>query len=111
MVAGSLVAGALTALVLALVVFPGATEAVITGSMLLGFGLGWALMAVLSTRVTGRPQRWAAVPAVAMGAAGLALVTLSPGDAVLTAVGWIWPPAMVALVVWTFVQMRRHLSG
>ena len=42
--------GAVTALVLALVVFPGATEAVITGSMLLGFAFGWALLAVLSTR-------------------------------------------------------------
>ena len=36
MIAGSLAAGAVTALVLTLVVFPGATEAVITGSMLLG---------------------------------------------------------------------------
>ena len=66
-VAGSLGAGALTALVLALVVFPGATEAVITGSMLLGFGFGWALMAVLSSRITSppsvgqpsRPSSWA----------------------------------------------------
>jgi pimeloyl-ACP methyl ester carboxylesterase len=110
-VAGSLAAGALMALVLALVVFPGATEAVITGSMLLAFGFGWALMAVLTTRVTSRAQSWAAVPAVFMGTAGLALLTLSPGDAVLTAVGWIWPPAMVALVVWTFLQVRRHLRG
>ena len=97
-IAGSLVAGALSALVLTLVVFPGATEAVITGSMLLAFGLGWVLMAVLSTRMTGQPQRWAAVPAVAMSATGLALLTLSPGNATLTAVGWVWPPAMVALV-------------
>ena len=110
-IAGSLVAGALSALVLTLVVFPGATEAVITGSMLLAFGLGWALMAFLSTRMTGQPQRWAGVPAVAMSATGLALLTLSPGDATLTAVGWIWPPAMVALVVWMFVQIRRHLTG
>ena len=111
MVAGSLAAGAVTALVLTLVVFPGATEAVITGSMLLGFGFGWALMAVLSDRMTSQPQRWAAVPAVAMSATGLALLTLSPGDAALTAVGWVWPPAMVALVVWTFVQVRRDLRG
>ena len=39
--------------------------------MLLAFGLGWALMAVLSTRMTSQPQRWAAVPAVVMGATGL----------------------------------------
>ena len=110
-VAGSLAAGALTALVLVLVVFPGATEAVITGSMLLGFAFGWTLLAALSTRMTSRAQRWAAVPAVVMGTAGLALLILSPGDATLTAVGWIWPPVMVALVVWTFVQARRHLRG
>jgi pimeloyl-ACP methyl ester carboxylesterase len=110
-VAGSLVAGAMTALALALAVFPGATEAVITGSMLLGFGFGWALMAVGSSRLTSRPQQWAAVPAVAMGATGLALVTLSPGDAALTAAGWVWPPAMVTLAVWTFLQVRRDLRG
>ena len=110
-VAASLGAGALMALVLALVVFPGATEAVITGSMLLGFGFGWALMAVGCSRMTSRPQRLAAVPAVVMGASGLALVTFSPGDAALTAIGWVWPLAMVALVVWTFVRVRRDLRG
>jgi pimeloyl-ACP methyl ester carboxylesterase len=110
-VAGSLVVGAAAALVLALVVFPGATEAVMTGSMLLGFGFGWALMAVGSARWTSRPQRWAVVPAVVMATAGLALLTLSPDDATLTALGWTWPPVMVALVVWTFVQVRRDLRG
>ena len=59
-IAGSLAAGAVTALLLTLVVFAGATEAVITGSMLLAFGLGWAMMAVLSDRMTTQPQRWAA---------------------------------------------------
>ena len=51
-IAGSLIAGAVTALVLVLVVFPGATESVITGSALLAFGLGWAMMRVLSARMT-----------------------------------------------------------
>ena len=41
--------------------FPGATESVITGSVLTGFGLGWTLIAVLTARRTSRPQRWAAV--------------------------------------------------
>src|SRR5215218_1277069 len=70
----SLVAGALTALLLSLVVFPGATEATITGSMLFGFGLGWALVATLTARRTSQPQRWAVVPAVAMGATGTVLL-------------------------------------
>ena len=43
-VAASVAAGLGTALALALMVFPGAAESTITGSMLVGFGLGWALM-------------------------------------------------------------------
>ena len=42
-IAGSLAAGVATALILTLVVFPGATESVITGSILTAFGLGWAM--------------------------------------------------------------------
>ena len=110
-VAGSIAAGAVTALLLTLVVFAGATEAFITGSMLLAFGLGWALMAVLSDRMTSQPQRWTRVPAVAMSATGLGLLIISPANATLTSVNWVWPPLMLALVVWMFVQMRRALTG
>src|SRR4051812_36850728 len=80
---------ALAALLLTLVVFPGATEATITGSMLLGFGLGWALVVILTTRRTSQPQRWAVVPAVAMGATGAALLAFQPGDDVITALNWV----------------------
>jgi hypothetical protein len=69
------VAGAAAALVLPLVVFAGGAEATITGAMLLGFGLGWALMATFTVRCTQQPQRWAFVPAAAMGAAGAAAIT------------------------------------
>ena len=96
---------------LALVVFPGGTEARITGALLLGFGFGWALMATLTMRRTRQPQRWAVVPAVAMGATGAALVVFNPGNQTLTALNWVWPPLMVALVVWMFVQMRRSVTG
>jgi pimeloyl-ACP methyl ester carboxylesterase len=105
----SLVAGGLTALVLALVVFAGGTEAAVTGSMLLGFGFGWGLIAFLTVRRTRQPQRWAAVPAVAMGATGTALLVFRPGNGTLTALNWVWPPIMLALAVWMFVQMRRSL--
>ena len=84
-IAGSVAAGAVTALVLTLVVFAGGTESEITGSTLAAFGLGWALIAVLTTRHTDRPQRWAALPAVAMGGTGIALLVFSPGNATLTA--------------------------
>jgi pimeloyl-ACP methyl ester carboxylesterase len=107
----SVFAGAVAALVLALVVFPGGTEATITGALLFGFGFGWALMATLTARRTRQPQRWAVVPAVVMGATGTALIVFTPGNQTLTALNWVWPPLMVALAGWMFVQMRRSVTG
>lgn len=103
---GSLATGLATAALLTLVVFAGATEAVITGSVLLAFGLGWAMMAVL-TRRSSEPQRWAIVPAVAMSATGAALLAFRPQDAVLSTLNWLWPPAMLVLVAWMLIQIRR----
>ena len=105
----SLVVGAAAALTLALVVFAGGTESVITGSLLTGFGLGWALLAVLTSRYTNRPQRWAAVPAAAMGATGLALLAFTPENEFMTALNWVWPPVVLAMAVWMFLQVRRSL--
>ncbi|HET6985997.1 MAG TPA: alpha/beta fold hydrolase [Kribbella sp.] len=109
LVLGSLTTGALTALVLTLVVFPGATEPVITGSVLLAFGLGWAMLAMLSTRMTGQSHRWAWVPAAAMSITGALLVAFSPQDATMSALNWVWPPAALVLAVWTWRRMRRSL--
>jgi pimeloyl-ACP methyl ester carboxylesterase len=106
-IAGSLATGAAAAMALTLGVFAGGTESVITGSALTGFGLGWALLAVLTTRYTNRPQGWAAVPAAAMGATGLALVAFAPDNDALTALNWVWPPVMLAMAVWMFLQVRR----
>ncbi len=110
-IVGSVVAGGVAALLLSLVVFAGGSEATITGALLLGFGFGWALLAALTVRRTRQPQRWAFVPAVAMGATGTALVVFTPGDQTLTALNWVWPPLMLALAVWMFVQMRRSVTG
>ena len=110
-IVASAVAGAVTALLLTLVVFAGGTEATITGSLLLGFGFGWALMATLTVRRTRQPQRWAAVPAVAMGATGTALLIFTPGNETLTAMNWVWPPLLAALGVWMLVQVRRSVTG
>ncbi|MGV8964943.1 MAG: alpha/beta hydrolase [Cellulomonas sp.] len=106
----SLGAGAVAAAVLVLVVFAGSAEAVITGAALLGFAVGWALLAVLSTRFTARPQRWSAVPAAMMAATGAALILLAPGDATLTASGWVWAPAMLAMALWCAARARRTLG-
>ena len=110
-IVASVAIGALTALVLVLVAFPGATEATTTGLLLLAFGFGWALMAFLTVRRTRQPQRWAYVPAAAMGATGAALVVLDPGNQTMTALNWVWPPLMVALAVWIFTQVRRSVTG
>ncbi|HEX8487055.1 MAG TPA: alpha/beta hydrolase, partial [Propionibacteriaceae bacterium] len=110
-IVASVLAGAGAALVLALVVFAGGTEATITGALLLGFGFGWALMATWTVRRTSQPQRWAVVPAVAMGATGAALVAFTPGNHTMAALTWVWPPLMVALAGWMLVQMRRSVTG
>jgi len=110
-VAASLMTGFTGALVLTLVVFAGAPEHVITGSALLAFACGWAMLAALSTRLTTQPQRWALAPAALMTVAGLALLVVRPGDRALNAAGWLWPPVGLALAVWTVVQLRRGLSG
>jgi pimeloyl-ACP methyl ester carboxylesterase len=110
-VAGSLLAGLLGAALLTLLVFAGGEEHVISGSALLAFAFGWALLAVLSTRLTNRPQRWALVPATFMAVVGLALLVVAPDDDGLTAAGWVWPPAVLALCAWMFVQVHRGLTG
>lgn len=110
-VAASLTAGVLTALLLTLVVFPGAPEYRITGAALVAFGAGWAMLAVLTTRLTAQPQDWVRVPAVLMGASGLGLWASAPGHAGLTALGWVWAPVALGLAIWMFVQVRRQLSG
>ena len=73
-VAGSLATGLVAALLLAAAPFIPAEESAITGAVLVGFALGWAMLAVLSVRFTDQPQRWAAVPAVFMGLGGLLLL-------------------------------------
>lgn len=106
-VGASLFVGAACAALLSLVLRPGAVESVVTGSILLGFGIGWTVLVVLSDRLTDRPQHWARVPAVGMAGTGLALEVLAPGDRTLTWLTWLWAPALLALTAWMAVQVRR----
>jgi pimeloyl-ACP methyl ester carboxylesterase len=110
-VAVSLLAGLVAAIALVVGPFAGGREAVITGAILVGFAAGWALLAVLSVRLTDRPQRWAGASAAAMAIAGAGLIVLAPGAAALTELGWIWPPLLLALVVWMIVHARRRPSS
>ena len=107
-VAGSMVAGAATALVLVVLAFGGAVEPVITGLALLGFACGWALLAV-TTRRTRQPQPWAWVPATALAVVGLATVVIQPSDDVMRGAGWVWPVLLLASVVWVARTSRRSL--
>jgi pimeloyl-ACP methyl ester carboxylesterase len=67
------------------------------------------MLAILSVRFTDQPQRWAAAPALFMGVGGLLLVWF--GSSVDAVLNWVWPPALLALVVWMFVRARRQVRG
>src|SRR3954462_4483458 len=108
-VAASLATGFVAALLLVAVPFIPAEESGVTGAVLIGFALGWAMLAVLSVRFTDQPQRWAAVPALFMGLGGLLLITF--GSAAGKVLDWVWPVALLALAIWMFVRVRRDLRS
>jgi hypothetical protein len=107
---GRLVAtGLVAAFLLAAAPFIPAEEGAVTGAVLCGFALGWAMLAVLSVRFTDQPQRWTAAPALSMGLGGLLLVGF--GSPVHQVLDWVWPPAMPALAVWMLVRAHRQLPS
>jgi pimeloyl-ACP methyl ester carboxylesterase len=108
-VAGSLATGLVAAVLLAVAPFIPAEESAVTGAVLCGFALGWAMLAVLSVRFTDQPQRWAAAPALLMGVGGLLLVSF--GSPVHQVLNWVWPPAMLVLAVWVLVCVHRQLPS
>jgi pimeloyl-ACP methyl ester carboxylesterase len=108
-VAGSLATGLVAAVVLAVAAFIPPEEAAVTGAVLCGFALGWAMLAVLSVRFTDQPQRWAVAPALFMGVGGLLLVGF--GSPVHQVLNWVWPPAMLALAIWMLVCVHRQLHS
>ena len=77
--------------------------------VLLGFAVGWALLAVLSVRFSDQPQRWAAAPAVFMAVVGVA--SLIGSATVHDVLGWMWPLALFVLVVWMLLRARRQLHS
>jgi pimeloyl-ACP methyl ester carboxylesterase len=106
---GSLAAGVVAAALLAVAPVGPATESAVTGSVLCGFALGWAMLAVLSVRLTDQPQRWAYAPALLLGLGGLLLVLFgSPVQLILT---WVGPPAALTLAIWMTLRIRRRLPG
>ena len=107
-VAGSLIAGFLTAVALVAVPLAGAPEHVISGSVSLAFAAAWATLAAASHHQTNQPQRWAIAPAAVMALAGAGILAFAPTGNEL---GWVWPPAIAALVVWMVLGVRRDLTS
>ena len=108
-VAGSLTTGLLVALLLVAAPFIPVTESAITGVLLCGFAVGWAALFLLSRRFTDQPQRWAAIPAAFMGVGGLLLLAF--GSPMREVLSWVWPPALLALVVWMVVRVHRDMRS
>ena len=107
----SIAIGGGLALALAYLLAPDGSEPLVTGSVLLAFGLGWALMAWLTTRFSGQPQRWLYVPAASLGAIGALLILLQPGPALMDLLGWIWPVGLAVLAIWMFLRLGREVRG
>ncbi len=108
-VAGSLTAGLAAALLLPFLPVGTVDDTFATAMVMIGFAVGWMLLAVLSTRRTDQPQRWAWAPGLFMAVGG-SLVLVVPSSAT-EAVGWVWPPALLMLVVWVWTHATRELHS
>ena len=105
----SLGMGLVAAVLLPFVPWPTVDANFATAMVLFGFALGWVLLAALSVRLTDQPQRWAYAPALFMGVGAVLLLFLP--EAVLDALDWVWPPALLVLVVWVFRRAKRDLRS
>ena len=110
-IAASIVAGLGLASILVFGPASNGSEAVVTGSILLAFGLGWGLMAWATGRFSGQPQRWALVPAAVLGLTGIGLILVRPDGRAMDVLSWIWPPAIALLAIWILAQVRTRLRG
>ena len=106
---GSLLTGFVAALILPFL--PAATVDVnfSTTMVLFGWALGWGLLAALSMRLTDQPQRWAMALALFLAVAGVLLLVGS--DWVVNALGWVWPPALMLIVVWAWLSAKRDMTS
>lgn len=105
----SLAVGLVSAVLLPFGPWPTADANSATAAVLFGFALGWALLAALSVRFTDQPQRWAVTPAVFMAVSGVLLLALP--DAVLAALDWVWPAALLVVVTFVFRRAKRDLHS
>jgi pimeloyl-ACP methyl ester carboxylesterase len=108
-VAASLFIGLVVGLLLVAAPFIPAEASKVTGALLCGFGFGWATLGVLSARLSDQHQRWALAPASFMGLSGLLLLAFGPS--VHGILSWIWPLALLVLVVWMIIRSRQQLTS
>src|SRR3954452_5586389 len=107
-VVGCVLAGLVAAIALVGGPLAGATEHIITGWVLITFGVAWGMLAFLSQRWTNQPQRWAIVPAVFLGGTGAIIVVVAPTG---TQLGGVGQPGGAVLTMWMVVQSRRTLRS
>lgn len=107
-VTGTIVGGLVASIIAVIGPFAGAEEHIVTGVVLATFAASWGLLARLTTRRTDQPQAWAKVPAAAMAIAALFVLLVAPTG---NEAGWIWPPAILALVAWMVVRSRGDLRS
>jgi pimeloyl-ACP methyl ester carboxylesterase len=110
-VAMSLAIGLVLPILLALGPASGGGESRMIGAALLAWGIGWGLIAVLSSRFTDRRQDWAFFPAVIFSVAGVALIAFAPGSRVMDMLAWVWPVPLLVLVAWLVMRVRRNVVG
>ena len=110
-VLGSIVAGVALGLVLILGVFAGSEEATIIGAALISLGAGMLILFLLAGRRTDQPQPWTLAPAIALSALGFALLITTPGDQLVSWMGWVWPPLLALVVAWSVRGARRSLHN
>jgi pimeloyl-ACP methyl ester carboxylesterase len=110
-VLASIAAGLVLGLLLVIVAFAGADEALIIGAALVALGAGFTALALVSSRYTNQRQSWALAPGAASGLGGLLLIALSPGDHALQITGWVWPVLLLIVVGWSIRGARRSLDN
>jgi hypothetical protein len=107
-VAFSLASGLTVALLLVAAPFTPVTEPAITGAVLSGFAVGWAVLFLLSRRFTTNPSGGSRSRA-GQGLGGLLLLVF--GSPMREVLSWVWPPLLVALVAWMVVRVQREMRS
>jgi hypothetical protein len=81
------------------------------GISLMVFGLGFASITVLSAVSTDKTHWWALVPGAILGAIGLAILAGGIFLTLLTALGQLWPLALIAVGLYIIIRHGLLTAG